>query len=139
MKRALLLMALAAVVAAPAALAAPAPVKIAPTQVKFGKQPFESFTKKSFSVTNKSSENVVVTIEPVRVPDDFSPGQIESTCPLAFTETVLAPGETCTHVIGFRPTEFFAGPELAILRVVVRDEAGNVLYTRDVEITGRGV
>jgi hypothetical protein len=139
MKRALLLVALAAAVAAPAAWAAAPPVKIAPTQVKFGKQPFESFAKKSFSVTNRSSETVLVTIDQVRVPDDFSPGQIESTCPLAFTDTVLDPGETCTHVIGFRPTPFFAGPELAILRVIVRDQAGNVLYTRDVRITGRGV
>jgi hypothetical protein len=139
MKRAVLLVVVAAAVVAPVASAARAPVDIDPTQVNFGKQPFESFTKKSFSVTNRSSETVVVTIEQVRVPDDFSPGQIESTCTLAFTDTVLDPGETCTHVIGFRPTPFFAGRELAILRVIVRDEAGNVLYTRDVRITGRGV
>jgi hypothetical protein len=138
MKRAVLLAVVAAGMAAPAAWADRPPVDIDPNQVKFGKQQFESFTKKSFSITNQSSETVVVTIEQVRVPDDFSPGQIESTCTLEFTDTVLEPGETCTHVIGFRPTPFFAGRELAILRVIVRDEAGNVLYTREVRITGRG-
>jgi hypothetical protein len=139
MKRILLLLFAIAVMAAPPALADPPVLDIDPNQVKFGKQPFETFTKKSFTITNTSSQTLLVSIEPVRAPDDFSPGQIESTCPLSFTETVLDPGETCTHVIGFRPTPFFAGREVAILRVTARDEAGTILYTRDVKITGQGV
>lgn len=139
MKRTLIVLVMIAATTAPSAVAARPALHISPVHVKFGKQPFESFAKKSFTVTNKTSEALLVSIEPVRVPDDFSPGQIESTCTLSFTDTLLEPGETCTHVIGFRPTAFFAGRELAILRVVARDEAGNVLYSRDVSITGTGV
>jgi hypothetical protein len=139
MKRAVILLVVLAGIAAPPASAVRPALDIDPAHVKFGKQQFESFTKKSLTVTNQTSETLVVSIEQVRVPDDFSPGQIESTCTLAFTDTVLEPGETCTHVIGFRPTPFFAGCELAILRVTARDEAGNLLYTRDVRITGRGI
>src|SRR5262245_30118144 len=117
--------------------AAPPPVDVTPTHVQFGSQPFETQTKKTFTVTNKSSEAVLVSIEQVFVGDDFSPGQIESTCPLTDSST-LQPGETCTHVVGFRPSAFFAGHESALMRVIVRDAAGNTIHTRDVKLSGRG-
>ena len=71
-----------------------------PDHVKFGKQPFNSFTKRAFTIKNVSHKPIRVAIEPGFVPDDFSPGQPESTCPLT-SETELAPRESCTHVIGY--------------------------------------
>jgi len=120
-----------------AASAAPPPVDVDPTHVQFGSHPYETETKKSFTVTNRRSEAVLVFVEQVFVGDDFSPGQIESTCPLTESSTLL-PGASCTHVVGFRPSAFFGGHETATMRVIVRDVAGNTIYTRDVRLSGRG-
>ena len=122
---------------APRAIAAPPAVDVKPTHVNFGNQPYHSVTKESFTVTNRSDEAVMVSIEQVVVGDDFSPGQIESDCPLT-DSSMLVPGQSCTHVVGFRPDPFFGGHETALMRVVVRDMMGNVIYTRDVRLSGRG-
>ena len=137
MKPVLALAACTVVFLASAAVAAPPPVDVRPTQVQFGNQPFETETKQSFTVTNRSNGAVLVSIEQIAVGDDFSPGQIESTCPLTEPST-LQPGASCTHVVGFRPSRFFAGHETALMRVIVRDTAGNMIYTRDVRLSGRG-
>jgi hypothetical protein len=134
MKRALLVFALAV---APVASADPAVLRVHPTEVRFGRQPFESFTKRSFAIENRSSEPLRVTLEAIQLPDDFSPGQIESTCALG--DTWLAPGESCTHVVGFRPTPYFAGHETALMRVTARDEAGTERFERLVRIGGQAV
>ena len=137
MHRVLVLVACTAGVLASVAGAAPPPVDVQPTHVQFGNQPYESETKQSFTVTNKSKEAVQISIEQISVGDDFSPGQIESTCPLTEAST-LQPGESCTHVIGFRPSRFFGGHETALMRVVVRDLSGNNIDSRDVKLSGRG-
>lgn len=117
--------------------AARPPIAVQPVHVQFGSQPYESETIRSFTVTNKSQDSLLVAIEPVKVGDDFSAGLIQSTCSLIDPITLL-PGGSCTHVVRFRPTPFFGGPETAVLRVVVRDTAQNVIYTRDVKMGGRG-
>jgi hypothetical protein len=70
------------------------------------------------------------------LPDDFS-HLIFSTCGLG--DHVLAPHETCTEVVGFRPTPYFAGLETATIVLTARGPSGLVWQTRTVEITGRGV
>ncbi|HZO12987.1 MAG TPA: hypothetical protein VFB62_07005 [Polyangiaceae bacterium] len=137
MKSALSLAACSALLLVSAAVAGPPPVDVNPPHVNFGSNPYESNTKRSFTVTNRGSESVMVSIEQVSVGDDFSPGQIESTCPLT-DSSMLEPGQSCTHVVGFRPSPFFGGHESALMRVVVRDMASNVIYTRDIKLTGRG-
>src|SRR5262245_3795906 len=130
----------AAIVAALAlpALAAPPVVSVVPTNVRFGKQPLETETKASFTITNQSDQTVLVTIEQVEVWDDFSPGQVESTCPLG--ESYLPARQSCNHVIGFRPSLFFLGRETSLMRVTAHDESGTVLlFDRDVKLTGTGV
>src|SRR5262245_21357255 len=117
MKRILVLAACTGGLLASAAVATPPPVDVQPTHVQFGHQPFESETKLSFTVTNRGGETVQVSIEQVAVGDDFSPGQIESTCPLTDTSS-LPPGASCTHVVGFRPSRFFGGHETALMRVI---------------------
>ena len=88
------------------------------------------------SLTNRSSQTLVVTIDQIQVGDDFSPGQIESTCTLG--DTLLPAGESCTHVIGFRPSLFFAGRETAFLNVTARDAWGILLFERTVKLSGTG-
>ena len=121
---------------ATAAVAAPPSVDVTPTHVHFGNQHFGTFTKQSFTVTNKSDATVMISIESIVMGDDFSPGQVESTCPLT-DSSPLAPGQSCTQVVGFQPSEFFAGREAALMRVIVRDVSGNLLETRDVKLSGR--
>jgi hypothetical protein len=70
------------------------------------------------------------------LPDDFS-HLIDSTCGLG--DRVLAPRETCTHVVGFRPTPFFAGLETATVFLEALGPSGSVWQERTVVITGRGV
>jgi hypothetical protein len=61
--------------------------------------------------------------------DDISPGQPESTCPLSHTLNVLAPGQSCTHVVGFQPSEFFRDEQTAQLNIRVFGESGEVVET----------
>ena len=128
--------ALLAVPTAPATPVARPSLRVHPLHVRFGRQPFESETKRSFTITNSSDETLLVTVEQVQVGDDFSPGQIESTCALG--DTLLRPEQSCTHVVGFRPSEFFCCHETAIMRVVARDDEGDVVYDKPVKLSGSG-
>ena len=110
---------------------------VVPTHVRFGRQVFETNTLASFTITNRSAEDLVVTIDQIQVGDDFSPGQIESTCTLG--DTPLPAGRTCMHVVGFRPSLFFAGREDATMRVSARDTSGRVVFDRSVRLSGTGV
>jgi hypothetical protein len=119
----------------PAASAAKPVLHVDPNRVHFGNQPFETFETRTLTVTNTSSEAVVLTSD-AGLPDDFS-HLIDSTCGLG--DKVLASGESCTHVVGFRPTPFFAGRETATLVLTARNQAGAVVAQMTVEITGRGI
>jgi hypothetical protein len=111
---------------------------VSPSRVRFGRQPFGSFTKKTVTLTNTSSETVHVSIDSW-APDDISPGQPESTCPLSHTLNVLAPGQRCTHVVGYHPSEAFQEIQTAQLNIRVFSDSGEVVETRQVTITGQGV
>ena len=108
-------------------------------RVEFGKQPWNSFTKRTFTIKNVSSKPVVVSVEPGFVPDDFSPGQPESTCPLT-SPTTLAPRQSCIHVIGYYadPAEPFRGHRQIDLQVVARNLSGKKLERHTVKVTARG-
>ena len=110
-----------------------------PHRVEFGTQPWNSFTKRAITIRNAGKTPVLVSVEPGFVPDDFSPGQPESTCPLT-SPTPLAPGATCTHVVGYYadPAEPFRGPREIALRIVARNESGKELQSRGVSVTAEG-
>lgn len=139
MKRLLLLIAVILLAAAPAAVAKKA-LDVSPQHLKFGKQPFGSTTTRIITITNKSSEALLVSVDQVFVPDTFSPGQPESTCTLPEPK-LLGPGETCTHVVTFfaDPAPAFAGRQEGALRITARDHGGSVVYSRTVQMSGRGV
>jgi hypothetical protein len=119
-------------------LPGPRRLDVSPSRVRFGQQPFGSFTKKTLRLKNRSSETLHVSIDS-SAPDDISPGQPESTCPLSHTLNVLSPGQSCTHVVGFQPSEFFQDRQTAQLNIRVYSEGGEVVETHQVKITGRGV
>jgi hypothetical protein len=134
-KRVLVILAVMVGALVPAASAAQPVLRVDPSKVRFGNQAFETFETRTLTVTNTSSQTLVLTSD-AGLPDDFS-HLIDSTCGLG--DKVLVAGESCTHVVGFRPTPFFAGRETATLVLTARDSAGTVLSQRTVEVTGRGV
>ncbi len=123
---------------APSVFAAGSLLDVSPNHLRFGRQPYYSNVTKTVTITNTSSETLLVSLEALG-PDDFNPGQLESTCLLSYTTNVLAPGESCTHVIGFSPSPVFQGRETAELVVRVLDESGAILETHTVKISGTGV
>jgi hypothetical protein len=129
----------AAFLALPSTAAAGPTLEVDPHHLSFGKQPFNTFVKKTITITNVSSQPIAVSVEAGFIPDDFSPGQPESTCPW-FEPTTLAPGQSCTHVVGYYadPAAPFLGPRRIELNVVARDEAGQALASRTVIVTARG-
>jgi hypothetical protein len=122
----------------PTPAAARAFLDVSPQSLKFGKQPFNTFTTKTVTVTNVSSQTLYVTFAD-QSPDDFSPAQPGSTCQLSFTVNVLEAGQSCTMIIGFEPAREFAGRETATLVISAADAQGKVLDTRIVKISGTGV
>jgi hypothetical protein len=134
-KRAFVFAAVILGVLAPAASAARPVLDTSPNRVRFGNQAFYTFEMRTLSVTNKSSQTLTLTSD-AGLPDDFS-HLIYSTCGLG--DKILAAGESCTHVVGFMPTPYFAGWETATLLLTARDGAGAVVDQLTVGITGRGV
>jgi hypothetical protein len=73
------------------------------------------------------------------MPDDFSPGQPESTCTL-YEDRLLAARESCTHIVGWQPEAVFPGHRTAALGVTVKDAAsGATIETHRVRLSGRAV
>ena len=128
-----------AVLAVPSTAQAGGPIlSVTQHHLKFGHQPFGSFTNRTVTIRNRSSRTLYVTISD-QSPDDFSPGQPDSTCFLSFTVNVLGPGDRCPMIIGFEPPEPFAGRERADMTVTAASSAGKILRTRHVRITGVAV
>jgi hypothetical protein len=114
-------------------------VDLSPTSLRFGRQAFGSFTKRTFTITNTGSRTLDVSIDSRVMPDDFSPGQPESTCPLAGVGVnLLLPGDSCTHTVGFQPDPFFEQPESALMSVTARDLSGAQVEDARVRLSGRG-
>jgi hypothetical protein len=100
---------------------------------------FHTFTTKSFTVRNVSKKPVAVSIDTGFVPDDFSPGQPESTC-TPFGSTTLVKGQSCTYVVGYHadPAAPFLGDRRIDLRVVARIK-GKIAATKTVVVTATPV
>jgi hypothetical protein len=91
--------------------------------VNFGTKPVGSFTVKTATVTNTSSEPIDLDIDIVRDWDDFSTGLTGTTCSF-FEPQLLAPGESCVLLVGFWPSEDFVGlKQDQILLVTATDPA----------------
>ena len=98
----LVLIAVAAL-AAPSSAVAGKTLDVSPQQLEFGEQPFHSFTKQGLHRQEREQEAVAVSVETGFVPDDFSPGQPESTC-APFGSTTLAKDRAAPTWSGTTPT-----------------------------------
>ena len=115
-------------------------LRVTPSTVKFGTRPVGSFTLKDAVITNISSSSVNLLVSIDRMPDDFSFGLLPgSTCP-PFEPTAFGPGASCSAVVGFRPSEFFAGQDqVARLRATATGPStGAVLESVLIDYTGKG-
>ncbi len=121
--------------------AAVAPVlKATPPTVNFGTKQVGSFTLKRVRFTNTGDTTVTLLVTTTRQPDDFSFGLLPgSTCPV-LEPAPLAPGASCVAVMGFRPSQFFAGQrQTAVLLATATDpSSGEVVSEAEVVFTGRG-
>ncbi len=126
--------------AAPTALAAPKLLQVSPKQVNFGTQPVGSLTFAEVTVTNTSSMSLLVLVDAVELPDDFNFGNLAGSTCIALEGQILAPGDSCVAVVGFQPSEFFAGRwQTATLLVTARDLAsGALLQSVTVKVRGKG-
>jgi hypothetical protein len=126
---------------AASALAAPRLLQVSPKQVNFGTQPVGSLTFEGATVTNTSSVSLLVLVDAVVLPDDFNFGNVGGSTCIALEGQVLAPDESCVAVVGFQPSEFFAGHwQTATLLVTARDPAsGALLESVTVKVRGKGV
>jgi hypothetical protein len=126
---------------APTALAAPRLLQVSPKQINFGTQPVGSLTFEGVTVTNTSSVSLFVLVDAVVLPDDFNFGNIGGSTCIALEGQVLAPGESCVAVVGFQPSEFFAGRwQTATLLATARDPvSGALLESVTVRVRGKGV
>jgi len=124
--------------AAASATAADHVLSVKPGTVNFGAKPLESFTLKSTTITNTSDEPILLTLSLIRSWDDFSGGWITSTCS-SFDPTRLAPGESCTLVEGFSPSETFLGikQDQIWLATATDPGSGTVLTTEEIIFLGR--
>jgi len=139
MKRLILTLAIVVAAAAPAAVASPSVLRVAPTKLNFGTRPVGTETIKSAVITNRSASPILVTFDIVSMPDDFGFEAPGFTCPPA-GGFVLAPGESCVATAAFRPSEFFIGlQQTAAVEVVASDPlSGAVLATELLTMTGTG-
>lgn len=124
---------------ATSAIAAGNVLTATPRTVNFGARPLESFTFKSTTITNKSDEPIQLTLSLVRSWDDFSGGWITSTCLSPDAPTILAPGESCTLVEGFSPSETFLGIKQDQIWVATATDpaTGAALETQEIVFFGR--
>jgi hypothetical protein len=141
MRRAVLLLIVAALAMPASAATAASPISVSPQRLNFGTRAAGTTTFKTVTVTNTTGQSLLVAMTG-GLPDDFGWGPVDidrDRCVFSGGE-VLAPGATCEAFVRFSPTEFFAGwRQTGTLEVTASDPATlAVLKTMVVTITGTG-
>jgi hypothetical protein len=141
MRRAVLLIILAALAMPASAAAVASRLSVSPQRLNFGTKAVGTTTFKTVTVTNTTGESLLVAMTG-GLPDDFGWGPVDidqDRCVFSGGD-ILAPGATCEAFVRFSPTEFFAGRrQTGTLEVTASDPATlAVLETTVVTITGTG-
>jgi hypothetical protein len=134
---AVVLVAVVTVVALPvSAPAATKVLRVTPRTANFGSKPVGSESLKSVTVTNSSSETIILDIDLIKEWDDFNTGVAGTTC--TGSDQPLAPGESCEVVVRFNPSEGFEGlKQDQILRATATDPlTGEVLGSVHIVFVG---
>ena len=142
MRRVVLLVSLATLLATSSASAAPSLVSVSPQRVNFGTKAVGTTTFKTITVTNTSTSSLRVSITG-GLPDDFGwgPLSLENDLCVFSGGEVLAPGDKCQVFVRFSPTEFFVqfGRQTGTLEVTAADPSTlAILETTVVTIAGTG-
>jgi hypothetical protein len=126
-------------IAAPAASAGQATIRVAPSSIKFGTRAVGATYFDSVKITNASGAPQQVLVEG-GLPDDFGFGLLPgSTCPALTPGAILAPRESCKAVVRFTPSEFFVGwQQTGSLIVTATDPTTGAVTTVLIPVSGRG-
>jgi hypothetical protein len=141
MRRAVLVVIVAALAMPASAAAAASRLSVSPQRLNFGTRAVGTTTFKTVTVTNSTGESILVAMTG-GLPDDFGWGPVDidrDRCVFSGGE-ILAPGATCEAFVRFSPTDFFAGRrQTGTLEVTASDPATlAVLEATAVTITGTG-
>lgn len=111
-----------------------------PTSIDFGKKQVGGEYYKRTRITNTSGQPVLLKVE-AGLPDDFHFGLLPgNTCPV-LDPALLQPRESCYAVVGFTPSEFFAGwlAEGQVLAHSYDPATGALLETYIIPVSGMAV
>ena len=142
MRRVVLLVTLATLLAPSSATAAPSLLSVSPQRANFGTKAVGTTTFKTITVANTSNTSLQVSVTG-GLPDDFGWGPVnleEDLCVFSGGE-LLAPGESCQIFVRFSPTAFFVqfGRQTGTLQVTASDPSTlAILETTVVTIAGTG-
>jgi len=142
MRRVVMLVTLATLLAPSSAVAAPSLLSVSPQRVNFGTKAVGTTTFKTITVTNTSTSSLLVSIIG-GLPDDFGwgPSSLEEDLCVFSGGELLAPGDTCQAFVRFSPSEFFVqfGRQTGTLEVTATDPSTlAILETTVVTIAGTG-
>jgi hypothetical protein len=135
---AVVVLVLAVLAVVPATATAADVLKVTPGTVNFGSKPVGSSTAKATTITNTSDEAISLSLALVRSWDDFAGPAVESTCP-GFEPALLQPGESCTLMERFFPSETFLGikQDQIWLASATDPQSGAVLDREEIVFFGR--
>jgi hypothetical protein len=135
---AVVVLVLAVLAVVPATATAADVLKVTPGTVNFGSKPVGSSTAKATTITNTSDEAISLSLALVRSWDDFAGPAVESTCP-GFEPGLLQPGESCTLMERFFPSETFLGikQDQIWLASATDPQSGAVLDREEIVFFGR--
>jgi hypothetical protein len=117
----------------------PSILRVSPGTVHFGSKQIGTFTLRGASITNTSSQtiNLIVT---GGLPDDFSFGILPGSTAPVFEPAPFEPHQSCRAVVGFRPSEFWAGQQQTaqLLATATDPVTHEVLEEVLIDFTGTG-
>jgi len=120
--------------------APPSILQVSPSLVHFGTKQIGTFTLRGARITNTSSQTINLIVTNSSLPDDFSFGILPGSTAPVFEPEAFEPGQSCRAVVGFRPSEFWAGQQqFAQLLARATDPVTNeVLEEVLIDFTGTG-
>src|SRR5262245_17391541 len=129
-------------IARPDALRATPPsiLRVSPSEVHFGSKQIGTFTLRGATITNTSSQTVDLIVAPAGLPDDFSFGILPGSTAPVFEPAPFEPHQSCRAVVGFRPSEFWAGQQqfAQLLATATDPVTHEVLEEVLIDFTGTG-
>jgi hypothetical protein len=118
----------------------PSILQVSPSLVHFGSKQIGTLTLRGATIRNTSSQAINLIVTGASLPDDFSFGILPGSTAPVFEPEAFEPHQSCRAVVGFRPSEFWAGQqEFAQLLATATDPVTHeVLEEVLIDFTGTG-